>query len=233
MRELPLLDPQGNPFPPAATFLILRAIMLSPKDIGSARTYMAVAMSGDPDSNEFSRINAKFLKRAPIGAIAGEVFLTLLGLKVHRPKDASANKAAFLVSRGLEGKRRRSRHVDRVRRYWDEFRPVAHMWAALVRLQGDEDLPPEFVVRAARQWDAFKHTQLEISDAGFAELNEHVLLDGDRLLAMAAENRLTIDPAPWTLPPRYPRKPRNIDVPAPSPWVEKTLKEYRAPKPQK
>jgi hypothetical protein len=219
MPELPLLDSRGKPLGPVPSFLILQAIMLSPKDTANAQTFVALTAGGDPDSTLFRKTVAKFGKGATGGAIAGEVFLNLLGLKLHG-QDASVGKAVFLVSRDLEKRplhsgRSAPSNKDRVHRFWAKFRPAAHLWAAF-RLAQENGL-----------------LELDGSDAMLATLNDHLLLGGDVLLAKASENRLTIEKNPWTLPPHYPRKPYGVNVAPPTPWALEILKEYKAPVEQK
>jgi hypothetical protein len=212
MPELPLLDHDGKPVGQLDTLLIVRSIMWSPKDINSALAYRALGNEGL--SELFKKTTLRLSKKATGGTITANVFLRLLQLKVHRPKDASVNKAVFLVSRGLEKLRPvkgRAAPADRdyVHKFWVEFRPAAHLWGAAKWLE-ETGMSPDTV----EEIRAFSYKVIHTADA---------LLKA----AMAAE--LKFDPDPWTLPGSYPRISLNISLPPPSSEMVELLKEYRAP----
>jgi hypothetical protein len=188
MPEIPLLA-QKQPFSPIATFLILQAIMLSPKDVGSAESFLTMIAGSSTYSKLSKQTIEKFTKASTGGAIAGEVFLHFLQLKLHRPRDASVAKAVFIVSRELEaarlhGGRIAPSNIDRVHPFWAELRPSAHLWAAF-RLAQDSGLASLSPAAA---------------DSEFAKLNDHLILGADSLLLAAAKAELKFDPDPWALP---------------------------------
>lgn len=217
MPEIPLLT-QKQPFGSIATYLILQAIMLSPKDIGSAESFLTMTAGSSTYSRLLKQTIARFTKASTGGTIAGEVFLHFLQLKLHRPRDASVAKAVFIVSRELEetrlhGGRIAPSNIDRVHRFWAKFRPAAHLWAAFRLAQDSGQMP----------------LSPSASDSEFANLNDHLILGADTLLLAAAKAKLDFDPDPWTLPDAYPKKPFSIDVPPPSAWAIALMAEYRAP----
>jgi len=193
--------------------------MLSPKDLGSAESFLALVFGSSSYSRFLRQAISRFAAAATGGAIAGEVFLHLLQLKLHRPDEASVGKAAFLVSRDLEDKQLHSgkaapSNADRVHTFWAKFRPAAHFWAAfrLAQDAGQAQLASNF------------------SESEFAAVNDHILLGADLLLSRAMGAQLDFDPRPWKLPDAYPRKPFYIGVPPPTPWAIERLREYRAPR---
>jgi hypothetical protein len=215
MPEIPLLDHEGNPLNPLDTSLIMQSIMWSPKDINSALSYRALGNDGQPTLSElFKQTTLRLSKKAGGGTITANVFLCLLQLKIHRPKDASVGKAVFLVSRALEKLRPdngRAAPVDQdyVHKFWAEFRPAAHFWGA-----------------AAYLYEIGKSRKMT-KDAG---LFTHAMIHtADALLTAAMAANWEFDPDPWTLPDSYPRISLNISLPPPRTEVVELLKEYRAP----
>jgi hypothetical protein len=217
MPEIPLLN-RGKPFGPVATFFVLQAIMLSPKDLGSAESFLAITAGSSTYSKLLADTISKFAKASTGGAIAGDVFLHLLQLHLHRPQDASVGKAVFIVSRELEkttlhsGKVAPS-NVDRVHAFWAKFRPAAPLWAAF---------------RLAQDGGRTSLSSMP-ADSEFAALSDNLILCADTLLIATENAKLTFDPDPWKLPDGYQRKPFSVDVPPPTPETIKLLAEYRAP----
>jgi hypothetical protein len=212
MPELPLLDHEVKPVGQLDTLLLVRSIMWSPKDIKSALAYRALGNEGL--SELFKKTTLKLSKKATGGTITASVFLHLLQLKIHRPQDASVNKAVFLVSRGLEKLRPvkgRAAPADRdyVHKFWVEFRPAAHLWGAAQWLD-ENGMSPDTV----EEIGTFSYKLIHAAEA---------LLRA----TMAAE--LKFDPDPWTLPGSYPRISLNISLPPPRTEMVELLKEYRAP----
>jgi hypothetical protein len=217
MPEIPLMH-GGEPIGPIGSYLIVQAIMWSPKDFDSVMSHVGMVLgSGSP--TELFRKTTEHLARASTGGgIAGEVFLQLLRLKVHRPRDASVNKATFIVSRDLEerrlpGGRAAPSNIDRVHAFWADFRPAAHLWGAF-RIHKDAGrIPPS----------------PDISATDFAALSSDILLCADALLSKARAVKLDFDKHPWRLPDGYPRRPYNLDVPPPTSWAIERLKDYKPP----
>jgi hypothetical protein len=192
--------------------------MLSPKDEDNAATFVQLASSAPISELLLTTVTA-FSKKGTGGAIAGKVLLHLLQLKLHRPEDASVGKAVFVVSRDLEDAqlgsgRAAPSHVDRVHKFWTDFRPAAHLWAA-----------HELLLR-----DAKRTLPTETSPVDeFGTLTDDIVLHAETLLKAAHSNALDFDPNPWTLPEAYPRRGIDIAVPPITDWVINVLREYRAP----
>lgn len=213
MPEIPLLDRAGKPLPPISTKVLLHAVMGYPSDFDSLQSFLVLNFGTPSNSDLVKKVNRDFQKKATGGSIAAEVFGILLQLKAHRPQDASVNKATFLVSRGLEntllnsGKECPS-NIDRVHKFWAEFRPAAHIWAAY-RL---EDQTPA-------------RTESEI-----LTYTTNILNAADQLLSIASALDWKFDTDPWILPSAYPRLPYRIEVPSLDGWMTELLEKYRAPK---
>jgi hypothetical protein len=212
MPELPLLDHEGNPLGRFDTFLIVRSIMAWPNDIESALSYRALGNAGL--SEMFKQATLKLAKKATGGTITASVFIHLLQLKIHQPKDASVGKAVFVVSRHLGELRPnngRAAPVDRdyVHKFWAEFRPAAHLWGAAQWLS-EMGISPE----TEDEIEAYPTQVIHVADA---------------LLGAANAAELKFDPDPWTLPASYPRLLRKINISPPSNETLKFLKDYRAP----
>jgi hypothetical protein len=146
MPEIPLLI-QGRPLDPIAANLIVQAIMWSPKDFDSVQSYLGLVIGSRIPSKLFMETASNLARASTGGGIAGEIFLHLLQLKVHRPRDASVGKAVFIVSRDLEERslpsgRRAPSNVDRIHKFWTDFRPAAHLWAAF-RIHKDANRMPK------------------------------------------------------------------------------------------
>jgi hypothetical protein len=215
MPEMPLLDSSGKPLGPSATEVVLSATMLSPTDVESLSSFLILAFGSVSCSRLVKEVATKFSKAAIGGSIAGNVFLCLLPLKLHRPQDASVSKAVFLVSRDSEGQhlkngRRTPSNLDRVHNFWVKFRPAAHLWAAFQMLKNSDGIP--------------------VSPSEIGSVIEDILLLGDALLSEATAAGLKFDPDPWKLPDAYPGKPCSIvGLSPPTSWEIEQLKEYRAP----
>jgi hypothetical protein len=234
MPEIPLLH-QGKPFGPFKTKIILDAIMLSPRDLDSLVSYLVLVFQSPTYSRVVKDVDAKFIKAAPGGAIAGQVFYNLLQLKLHqhllplkrhRPQEASVSKAVFLVSRGLKnqplrGGRTLPRDPDRVHNFWVKFLPAAHLWAAWL-LVDDAGRIPDLQNRPDPQ---------NLSEDTIGIQNQRLLLLADALLSAATAEGLKFEQEPWTLPDAYPGKPFSIIglLPPPTPWAIEQLKDYQVP----
>jgi hypothetical protein len=216
MPEIPLLDRDGKPLSPVPSFLILQSIMLSPDDSDSTQSFLAMACGSSSYSALLKQTILHFTKASTGGAIAGDVFLLYLQMTLHSHPVPSIAKAAFVVSGGLEGTslhsgRAAPQHVDRVHRFWGQFRRAAHLWAALRLVQG-----------AGRTALSPKS-----SDSEIAELNDHIILCSDLLLSAAVAADMAIDPDPWKLPDAYPRKVYHIDIPPLTDQALERLTRYR------
>jgi hypothetical protein len=224
MPEIPWLLDRGKRFATMpfvlSTKVLLYAIMHSPKDIPSIKSFVHL-YHGGCDSHFVTDSTQRFLKGKLHGLIAGEIFLCLLSFKLHRPKkDTSVSKAVFLVSKELKAKRTESwiriaTDCDRIHNCWTKFRPAAHLWAAfnLLECSGQEMDPPNASAREIRS------------------LNDDLILIGDGLLSEATAAGLNFDPDPWTVPDGFPGKPANVRslIQPPTLWAIETLKNYRAP----
>jgi len=211
MPEIPLFSEQNY------VASIVLPIMWAPKDLDSVNSFLAL-VKGSSDPSKLLLKTIKDFARATIGGqIAGEVFLTLLQWKTHRSQDASVGKAVFLVSSELKDRARGGQKItsnrDRVHSFWAQYRPAAHLWAAFQIL--------EYAGRMRRN----------ISAEEKVALCNDILMCADGLLSRAAAAKMKFDPDPWTLPDAYPRKHFPLNIPPPSSWAIKRLKEYRAPKP--
>jgi hypothetical protein len=217
MPEIPLVS-GGEALGPIVSHLIVQTVMWCPKDSDSVYSYLSLVIGSSIQSELYLKTTKNLAKAAVGGLIAGEVFLKFLQLKVHRPRDASVNKAAFIVSRELENRRsadgrRPPSNLDRVHKFWTDFRPAAHLWAAL-RLQKDAGWVP---------------VSPDVSGEAFAAYSYNLILCADALLSRAEAAGIDVEADPWRLPEAYPRKPIKLEIPPPTASAIECLKNYRAP----
>jgi hypothetical protein len=213
--QIPLFDANGAPLSQLQTWLTVQGIMWLPNDLDSVLSYRTLGTPGQPVlSNLFKDSTLRLSKNATGGTIAANVFIHLLQLKIHRPADASLNKAAFLISRLMEklpaeGKRRAPANQDNIHKFWNDFRRAAHLWGAAKWLS-EMGLEPE-----------------KADDIGaFAA---KILVMSDHLLRAAAKVGWEFDSDSWILPDSYPRTFFDFSLPPPRREVVELLKEYRSP----
>jgi hypothetical protein len=195
------------------------AVMLMPDDQDSILTY--AKLSFDRHKSWLSRKALAVAGRNHLGgSIAGSVFIAALQLRIYKINPADTTKAIFLASKALKGERLPSGrkapfNEDRIQKFWDRYRSVAHLWAAYCMLkedgrlpfQGEKTLPAK--ERAARCID--------------------FLMLADCLLNTAAGFHFDFHPDPWRIPADFPRR-------APPPvrllledesWISRTIQEYK------
>ena len=200
------------------------AVMLFPKDTSKRDEFLAFAraqaplepLSPDGEVAPFYQVlnhaRADFLKRVRRGSLSGEVLRTLLQIHAHhrkeRPDEPSINKAiavfarrAVLAQSGLESA-------------WGDFRPVAHLWAALV-IHYKYAIPPG------------PHPSDNEGLLRFLAVAESIRLDAEKLTTRGRS--AVLRPAEtWKVPPRIALEEVKIQV-SPLTAVElKELRSYRA-----
>ena len=159
MPEIPLMS-RGKPVGPAGAYLVLQSIMWSPKDMDSVMSYLVSLLVAAFPRNYTRKQRRIFRKHHLAVEIAGEIFLHLLQLtKCESSEDASIGKAVFIVSRDLEQRRLPSgrkapSNVDRIHRFWADFRPAAHLWAAF-RIYKDADRIPRLPGASPQELETF------------------------------------------------------------------------------
>jgi hypothetical protein len=228
MREIPAVDRDGNVALdlPSIVFAILRFGDDQHSLWSSLNSIRFEAVSGI--SQRGIGFISKFLLDefagcASRGAIAGDVFLNLISLHIHRPEHASVNKAIYLKSMDIKSSRLHDgSHVSLDRRKvikcWSEFKTRAHIWAAI-----NAFLVPQY----GDLFSADKESNYQHLTRVYAE----TLLASEALAVRAIENDLVDKWDPWLLPRTFPGSPVSIDVPDLSDEAVGYLAAYKASMP--
>ena len=158
------------------------------------------------------------------GSVAGDILLFLLEMVETGVKEPSLRKAIFLAedyhksTRFGDGSKAGS--SDRVlRKYWREYQPVAHFWAAyrMCQFSSDQNL-----------WDA----KTQVFGPGFRiflALSKHLLKMG-----RAFKPSRFKEPVPffqlskvWRIPPNFPLPTVSPTIPDLPNWMSVRLKTYK------
>jgi hypothetical protein len=186
MPEIPLLDREGKPLRATEAYLTLQVVMYSPNDENCVAPYLSLTADGLTEL--FKKTFLKLSKRATGGTVAAMIFLRLLQLKIHRPKDASVGKAVFLVSTALKKKsltdrKRMPTGRGYVHDLWFEFRPAAHLWGAAFQLSESG-------------------VELEEDPRPYTE---GLIYFAREMFELAVATNIDLGPDPWQVPNSYPR----------------------------
>lgn len=100
------------------------------------------------DSPSLKTVNSRLETAFFIGSTVGDMLSVQLACAIHHPQHLGVNKAAHLKSVDLKDsrphQRRVSTEIPKIKRWWSEFRSVAHFWAAFQLWNLDLDQDPGF-----------------------------------------------------------------------------------------
>ena len=88
------------------------------------------ALRNAPNREESDRVEAARLER---GLIAGDILMLLAVMAQHFPRDASLNKAYFVLRKidaGSNLPKNKVRSPRMIEKCWQEFKNVSHLWGA-------------------------------------------------------------------------------------------------------
>jgi hypothetical protein len=134
-------------------------------------------------------------------------------------KSVPISKAIFLVAESekherLPGGRKAPSNFDTIRKFWDEYRSVAHLWAAYCLLKEDGTLPFQ--------------GEKQLTDREQATRCIDFLMCADCMLNTAEKYRFDFHADPWRVPASFPRRPATFPgIAPPDDWIRATLAQYR------
>jgi hypothetical protein len=227
MRDLPLLDADGSVREDAP--VVALTYMRWPEDPRSADD-RAVALANDAFRGVMSDFAKETWRRVleseRSGIIAGGVFLRMLSFGIHYPQaKVSRNRVIYLYSQEAG-----AGHEANVEKHWNEYKNVAHFWAAVSSTYtgkadspaGGRDLAGHLRVDVDQRRVA--HLGLRESDPPGLQHIETILSTGQAALERFEEldlGRQLKDWNPWQLPPAFPRVACSLQIPKPPPeWLD-------------
>ena len=164
------------------------------------------------------------------GEVAGDMLLFILTCAEHAPEHASVRKAAFVQRERLISGEDGSKNYGRstVLREWQRFKPAAHLWAALLLSQRDE----EGRFRLFSQSDEPSEDDL----ITFLSLAEEIRRRAENLPALrqGQEENPILDPSStWRTPNDLRLHRVELGSPPLDPWTKQVLSQYRVRTPKR
>ena len=165
-------------------------------------------------------------KRFWQGMTAGSVLIRLMQIDRDAPP-ASVNKAMVALEDHLQGATYADgsygpRSLREIQGAWSEYKPVAHLWAALMALQLREKNPYEFDPDVVRSF--FTESLPE-----FLAAAEYLLRFGADFHSRGQRKPLLTRSEVWHLPQGLSLPPFDITLPPLEDETIKILQKYRAP----
>jgi hypothetical protein len=198
----------------AATYLRVQSIMHFPDDMASQDAMVSsVAAEAIRQSPSGVFEPSKFLENSldagisDGGHFAGQIFLFLIRMMKHRPKQASIAKAQYITMRAFD-----SKHDRTVKAHWAKYRTCSHLHAAwhlaheVYGLKFGADEP-----------------QTRQSMAWLFNVADHMLREA---LAFDAQK---LGDGWWCFPEIWPRPPADFQIPDLTDKQVEILKGYKAP----
>jgi hypothetical protein len=216
-REILISDlTDRHPCVDANEHLRVDAVMLYPNDVASQDQYIRLLVgeceryerqaAADRPSALTRRVFLQNHKAWRAGQYAGAVFLFFLRMLIYQPKQASIEKAQFLVRRTV------GRRPDRstIKRHWSEFRACSHFHAA--DMLAHEIYKKDF------------HSEFGTSRKWMLQVAHYMLRHGLDLDAARLGNGW------WTVSnPEVWKHPDDFEIPPLSERQLELLSQYRAP----
>ena len=214
------------------------AVMAYPNDESSCNNFMASIVSktaieaGEDvplsfvkillEAPSFENITNDFTKKGKYGCIAGDVLLYIFRLKKIGAVP-SVRKAMFILREsykasdgiGIDKARRTPLNEISFRKYWNEFKPVAHFWAAFrvfeTMRERDSECPIPFDTENLSLFLAHTEFFRNFGESNMAERVHMPTLNPDET---------------WRVPDDYPLPSASVDVSETDRWLKDTMKDY-------
>ncbi len=240
---MPYLDLSGSIYDP---FFLLAAMAYpdneqSREEFIAASVYHAEILASENDdcittpSNllrvilnapSYETVMERLSSTAHGGATAGDILLYIAEMKLTGHEEPSVRKAVYATERYMNnainanGKKGSCSEVS-IRKNWEKYKPVAHLWAAMRMFQFQEENPHSF------EFGAMLESRLD----EFLATAECFRLFGESFSPPRLKNKVSILPKgeTWLVPEDYSLPTMYVSISEMHNDLRECLKEYKAP----